>query len=280
MCLSMNFAIPFFRKFKYFNEDGIQLNINYKPHIKELKSFIQQYGNHRINLIIDNNFNIQRDLEIISNLRICFPNVKIITCLPFFTEQIEKKMQEKHLPHYYNEYISSWDKFSAFLSLDVSDIFITEELAFEIKDVSNLAKKHHKALRVFCNICQSPWDKMLSLKTFFIRPEDIDLYSDYIDTIEFYFKEKEYHSINVLYEVYAKDKKWFGLLNEIIINYNGQEDNRFIFPNFGNARLNCGKRCLKQKTCKICDRILQLNSVLKEKNIFIEINNEEDNINE
>ena len=49
----MNFAIPFFKKFKYFNEDGIQLNINYKPHIKELKSFIQQYGNHRINLIID-----------------------------------------------------------------------------------------------------------------------------------------------------------------------------------------------------------------------------------
>lgn len=129
-------------------------------------------------------------------------------------------------------------------------------MAFEIKDASALAKKYHKSLRVFCNICQSSWENTLSLKTFFIRPEDIDLYANYVDTFEFYLKEKEYHKINILYEVYNKDKKWFGLLNEIISNYKGEEDNRFIFPNFANARLNCGKRCLKQKSCKVCDKIL------------------------
>ena len=274
----MNFAIPFFRKFKYLNEDNLQLNINYKPQIKKLKTFIEEYGNnHRINLIINNeNFNISQDLDLIYNLRMAYPDVKIIICLPYFTEELENQTKKRNLPHYYNEYISSWDRYVAFLSLAVSDIFITEELAFEIKDVSALAKKYNKSLRVFCNVCQSSWEKTLSLKTFFIRPEDIDLYANYIDTFEFYIKENDYHSINILYEVYSKDKKWFGLLNEIIFGYNGDEDDRFIFPNFGNARLNCGKRCLKQKSCKICDRILQLNPILKEKNIFIELSKEED----
>ena len=131
-------------------------------------------------------------------------------------------MVKRRLPHYYNEYISSWDRFVGFLSLNVSDIFITEELAFEIKNVSNLAKKHHKSLRAFCNICQSSWSDSLSLKTFFIRPEDLDLYTNYIDTFEFYITNKDYQKINTLYEIYTKDKKWFGLLNEIISDYKGK----------------------------------------------------------
>lgn len=273
----MKFAIPFFRKFKYLNEDNLQLNINYKSQLKELKNFIQEYGNHRINLIINNNFNIKQDLDIIQNLRKTYPTVRIVVCLPFFSQQIENQVTKRRLPHYYNEYISTWDRFIGFLSLNVSDIFITEELAFEIKDVSILAKKHNKSLRAFCNVCQSSWEHTPSLKTFFIRPDDIDLYANYIDTFEFYVKDRDYQRINVLFEIYTQDKTWFGLLKEIIFNYKGEQDNRFIFPNYGNAKLNCGKRCLKGKPCKNCDKILQLNSILKEKGIFIKFEKEDEN---
>jgi len=52
-------------------------------------------------------------------------------------------------------------------------------------------------------------------------------------------------SINTLYKIYTKDKKWFGYINEIILNYNGTEHNNQIIPLFGFKRLNCGKRCFQ-----------------------------------
>jgi len=50
-------------------------------------------------------------------------------------------------------------------------------------------------------------------KQFFIRPEDVDIYGEYVDVIEFYDSIEQQ---NVLYEVYFKDKEWNGKLREII----------------------------------------------------------------
>lgn len=129
---------------------------------------------------------------------------------------------------------------------------------FNAKIISFYAKKNNKSLRSFCNICESSWDETPSLKTFFIRPEDIDLYNNYIDTFEFYADPTDATKINTLYEIYTKDKSWFGKLNEIILGYEGDEDNRFIIPRFGEQRLNCDKSCIKniKPFCRICDRII------------------------
>ena len=268
----MNFAIPFSKNFKYPDQD-IQWNINYKPKIKQLDNFITAYGSHRINLIIEN-FNIDRDSQIILALKEKHPDKQLIICLPKYHKDLEEFLNNKNLLHYYNEFVVDWDKFQGFLKLNVTDIFIAENLLFNIKNVSLNAKKYNKAVRSFCNICESSWDETPSLKTFFIRPEDIDLYKDYIDTFEFYINENSINQINILYEIYAKDKEWFGKLNEIIIGYQGEEDNKFIIPRFGEQRLNCGKRCIKgiEPTCHICDRIIELSQTLKEKDIIVEIN--------
>jgi hypothetical protein len=189
-------------------------------------------------------------------------------------------LHETGLPHYYKELITDWDKFNGFLSLDVTDIFIAENLAFSVKFASSAAKKNGKALRSFCNICETSWNKTPSLKTFFIRPEDIDLYNEYIDTFEFYTDSISAARLNALYEIYTKDKYWFGKLSELITGYVGEEDSRFIIPRFGTVRLNCEKRCMKgvQPTCKICDRIIELSKTLKDKEIMIAIDKErEDN---
>lgn len=271
----MNFAIPFSRQFKYPNQN-IQWNIKYKPKIKQLNNFIEAYGTHRINLLITD-FKEERDCQIISTLRQKFPDTELITCLPLYNQNLENILNEYNLPHYYNEFITDWDRFQGFLELNVTDIFIAENLAFNVKILSENAKKNNKALRSFCNVCESSWGKTPSLKTFFIRPEDLYLYEDYIDTFEFYIDDTAPARLNVLYEIYTKDQEWFGKLNEIIIGYEGEEDSRFIIPRFGEVRLDCNKRCMQgvKPTCHICDRIIELSKTLEDQHILVTINKKE-----
>lgn len=98
---------------------------------------------------------------------------------------------------------------------------MAENLAFSIEILSKKAKDFNKSLRLFPNVCQSSWEDTLSLKTFFIRPEDLYLYEDLIDTVEFFGVDYASNKSNVYYEAYCLNQKWFGKLNEIIIDYKG-----------------------------------------------------------
>lgn len=264
----MAFAIPFTKSFEFLDEENIQLNIIYKPKIKELDNFIKQYGKHRINLIFSNSINNQ-DIKIIKALIEKHPNSNIIINFPTYIKEVEELLNTNNLQHYYNEFITDWDKFHGFLNLNVTDIVIGENLAFYAKKLKYFAEKNQKALRVFCNFSQSSWKNTPSLKTFFIRPEDIDLYSKYIDTFEFYFNNDFKYNLNTLYKIYTKDKKWFGKLSELIIGYDGQEDNRFLIPQFGQRRIDCGKRCFIDESCHFCDKVVELGQVLQKEQLLI-----------
>ena len=193
--------------------------------------------------------------------------------MPSYHTTIENLLNKNKIPHYYNEFIKDWDRFHGFLSLNVTDIFIAESLCFNLRNCSLQAKRKGKKLRSYCNVCESSWEEGESLKSFFIRPEDIDVYNQYIDTFEFFpFNRKlDATRLNTLYQIYTKDKKWSGQLSEIIDGYEGNEDNRFIIPRFGEIRPNCKKRCLESENCYICDRIIDLSKTLKDKNIMVTV---------
>lgn len=272
------FAIPFSRNFKY-PDDNIQWNIRYKPKIKQLNDFITAYGNHRINLIFTD-FDCQRDCEIVLALKEKFSNNQIVICLPVYVDVWEQKLNENNLPHYYSEPVVDWDEFLGFLNLNVTDIFVSGTLVFNCQLLSKKAKEYNKKIRCICNLCQSSWNATPSLKTFFIRPQDIKLYEKYIDTFEFYTENASLTAVNTWYEIYVKDQKWLGKLNEIIVDYNTEEDNNFIISNFGESRLNCNKKCVyyPQPTCHICDKIIELSKILEKGNITVtrEKNEEKD----
>ena len=72
--------------------------------------------------------------------------------------------------------------------------------------------------------------------------------------------------------------QWFGDLNEIIINFNDNVDNRFIVREFAPRRIKCGKKCLKGGHCDFCDTVVKLSKTLKEAGIMIKIEeNKEEN---
>ena len=270
----MKFAIPYTRKFNHFDRDDYQLNINYRPNIKALDAFIEKFKDKRINLIIsleatqEFTFEEQRDLTVLQILVEKYSETKIVACFPYYTKYIENKLNEMNIPHYYQEQVKNWSRYRGFLSLNVTDIFIAEELCFDLSAVRIAALENNKNLRCYCNVSQSSWADTPALKTFFIRPLDIQLYGQFIDTFEFY--NININILNVMYEVYAIKKHWFGPIKEIITNYNSEEeDERFLPGIFGEKRLDCRLKCIRNNSdCQICNRVVQLSKTLKDLDIF------------
>ena len=264
-----DFAVPFFRNFKYLDEENIQFNIAYKPKILELSEFIKEYRSHRINLIISE-FNYDKDFEIFTILNETFKDDNLVFCLPDYNNEVEQLFSENNLKHYYATIINDWENLQRFLSYNVTDIKIGENLAFNAKKASKMAKKKGVSLRVFCNVCLRKVNNIPSIKGFFIRPEDLDLYSEFFDTFEFGFYKLDGTKLSTLYEIYAKDKKWDGKLKNIIYGYLDDEINTFLMS-FGERRLQCDRKCFQaySERCNYCERIAEINKLIQDNKEFL-----------
>ena len=152
------------------------------------------------------------------------------------------------------------------ISLGVSDVYIVEELCFEIDKVAEIAHSEGVNIRVFPNVAQSSWNDSDGITKFFIRPEDVYLYEPYIDVLEFFNSRKRE---NTLYKIYAIEKKWFGQLSELIVGLNDDIDSRYIASEFGDKRRACRKNCVKGGKCRICDRVVALSQVLEKNNLIV-----------
>lgn len=266
----MNFAIPFTTKFNHWDQKNTEININYKPKIKELQDFILRYPQKRINLIFNrwDDFQKQRDPALIQALRKKYPTCNLVMRLPSYSGQIQDILSEKQLPHYYYILADKWDIFNGLLEKNITDIYIVEDLCFFMDKIK--AKKEEKGIhiRTFCNICQKSWQETNPLQTFFIRPEDISLYEGYIDTIEFFNAIQNKSALNILYDLYNNKQRWTGPLNEIIQGFDIDVNSTYIVPSFGERRLNCEKRC-NFSLCSFCSNISELAKILEERQIGI-----------
>ena len=89
-----------------------------------------------------------------------------------------------------------------------------------------------------------------------IRPEDLYLYEDYIDIIEFEDCNRDKES--TLYNIYMVQKNWSTDLNLIITNLNHMAINRLIQSDMTKSRLNCRQRCEEGNRCQVCYRTLKI----------------------
>ncbi len=94
----------------------------------------------------------------------------------------------------------------------------------------------------------------------YIRPEDVDLYEPYVDTLEFKTFgpwEERLRKERTLLDIYL-EKSWAGNLNLLITNFNINVDNRAFPEDFGKARLQCKQSCVSSTSgCKLCYNIIK-----------------------
>lgn len=235
-----------------------EFNIDFRNKEIQLAKFLDVYAkSQRVNIRLPQEYT-RYDIDLIEaayekgyNIAAILPDLQPI-----------ERLKEKKVPFYLAQYATNWDEFTGMIELGVSDIFITNELGFELDKVSTIAKENNVKIRCFANIAQSSWGK--GIKTFFIRPEDVDIYSEYVDVLEFYDSVNQQ---NVLYDVYFKSKEWNGKLREIIKRLDDNVNNYYILGNeFANRRIKCGKKCLKdnsRRKCELCERLIELADTLE-----------------
>ena len=180
------------------------------------------------------------------------------------------QLKEANIPFFFTTHVNTLDYFQGLIDLGVSDISIVEDLGFELKKLGPVAHAKGISIRAFANVCQASWPHVSNLKSFFIRPEDVPVYEDCIDVLEFY---GDYNIEKIMYRVYSKDKKWFGNLQEIIIGLSDELDSRYLLPQFARVRVGCGKRCIKGTSCNICEKIVVVSKNLEEKGYMVKLKN-------
>ena len=184
------------------------------------------------------------------------------------------KDQLEFVPHFRVEKVDwffangcfTWDMLKECVDYGVSDVYIIDELGFDIKNVKAFCDKFGTKVRVYPNIAQTS-AILLSLgdyTSFYIRPEDVKYYEDYVDVLEFFGRPENEAT---LYEIYT-DGEWQGALEIIISNIPTlRKDwikNSFIAEVFGPSRLECRKRCV-YGDCAICKNCISSARAIKER---------------
>lgn len=257
--LIMNSCIEWRKGFKYLPQID-EFNIDYKNKEVKLNQFLEQYAKtQKVNIRLPIDYK-HDDIQLLESAYFDKGyNISIILPDNYYSNELK----EHGMPFYFKERCYTWDQFKSCVSAGASEVFISGELGFELKQISTIAKREGIKVRCYANIAQSSgWNNGDGFKSFYIRPEDVDFYSNYVDVIEFYDAVDQQ---NVLYEVYFQDKEWNGKLREIIKGLTSDIDNYYILGNeFARRRSQCGKKCLKDNRCELCDRLADLAKSLED----------------
>jgi len=175
-------------------------------------------------------------------------------------------IKEIKVPFFLGSFISNFEQLQYTLSLGVAQVYLVEDICFDLVRAKRICSAHNVQIRAFPNIAQSSVKATAPIKKFFIRPEDIDTYQDVIDTIEFWGPEDRQA---VLYRIYAIKKAWKSSLDTIILDFDCNFDSTRVLPAFAEARKYCGKRCMKGERCGICESALNISNLLRQNHLVI-----------
>lgn len=156
--------------------------------------------------------------------------------------------------------VADWETLHSFISMGVSDIYVDSCLGFQLGKVASLCAD--KGIRIRVSPSLSPTAAITGLKpnSFFIRPEDLSLFDKYIDIIDFKVTNQEKE--DALFSIYKRGNFIYNL-KDLLDDCTFSVPNPYLKPEFGQARVNCGQRCLiPGHSCHLCETQVQLTNLV------------------
>ena len=158
----------------------------------------------------------------------------------------------KFFQYYYVKPATSLSQVQALKDLGVNQVLIDAPLTHMLHKVK-LLNIPIRVIPVFAFLDGLPRDNGVNGN--WIRPEDLEAYSLYIDTIEFGSQPQKREQ--ALFRIYAKEHTWPGDLGRLVPDLNYLGVNRLLDSETMLTRMNCGMICCEHK-CNICYNRLDL----------------------
>ncbi len=260
----MKYSIRYYKDFRYFNEID-EIILDYHEHNDNIIDFIKNVYKPFQRIVIclkDKESEIDSAIPILQKLKQEHPNFTV-KITPLFLDKIVIKLKNAGIAFFVDEFCRIKEQVFYLVNLGVSDVYINEDLGFDLIEVSKYCHSQGVLVRVIPNVI-SQYTKITAecIKAFFIRPEDIRMYEPCVDICELQGSPDRY---SVIYEIY-KSGRWQGQLSDIITGFDENANNINIYPSFGQYRLSCKHICMYEK-CNLCKEIQSIANELEDKGL-------------
>lgn len=152
----------------------------------------------------------------------------------------------------------------------VTDVYIVDDLTYNLGEVADYCAKHDVQLRVVLNaIPMTTLNKGSDARSPIYRPQDTEALTAYYDVFEFDCGDPyDWHLFNVLFKRYFITHDWLGDLNTLNneVNFENGFPNDCFLPEFTLGKLNCGRRCIRN-SCRKCQQFYDLGLIFAEKGV-------------
>ena len=245
-----------------------QIKIDYRAEDETLEQFVKENADKHIYIVLDKD-SVFIDAVCLNRLRALkeFKNWTLQIPLKTIADgdevnQVKFNAIKECCNHFmFTDLIGNWDVLQFIISLQPSEVYLTNILGFCLDQAAIVCKRAGMRIRVYCNLAQSSWDGMPAIKKFFIRPEDLRYYEQYVDG-GFEFKTPTSIAQEVVYNAYERGY-WYGNLSEIIIGLDTSLDSRRLPTTFGVIRSECHKRCITGSSCSTCRTMEQFAELME-----------------
>lgn len=167
-----------------------------------------------------------------------------------------KQLNEEGIKWYWPYPITSYYELDEIIQLNPSQVVLGPPLSFDLEKVRKKIGDDI-LIRMTCN-CARPAHLIANaglsgIKGQYVRPEDVKVYDQYVNTFEFDGVKDALTKEETLLKIYKDKGEWMGNLNFLITHLNIDVDNRGIMDDFGERRANCGQKCMAGGACVNCD---------------------------
>lgn len=223
-----------------------------------IKDFVVKLENKRI--ILDLPDKEMPNMDLLKQYKEVFPHF----CVALHRLDRIQEFKENKIKWYWPFPITTYYELQQIAALGPCYLVIGTPLVF---DLAQVVKRIDKIpLRAVINMAQPEYlpnnEKENHLTGFYVRPEDIEAYSRYIQYFE--FDNCSLDQERSLLKVY-QSRRWPGNLNLLINRLNIDVDNRIFPDEFAENRMNCKQRCMRDGACHYCTSIYTTYKLLRQK---------------
>ena len=141
------FCLKYYPFQNYF-QNVDELKIKYRPADRSLEDFLKKYKNKSIVIEIDQELE-DLDLTILKDLLKKYNNFKLI--IDFSSKKTLKQVQENERPFFFSNFVSTIDQLNGLIPYHPTDMYICEELGFNLDKISNEKRNDYGLFRLQCN---------------------------------------------------------------------------------------------------------------------------------